>query len=116
MASFFGELRRRSVVKVAAAYAIVGWLLIEVSSTVLPTFEAPQWVLQTITFVILLGFPLALVFSWVFDLTPQGLERTESAPVSQGVTNVAGRTLDFAIIGALVFAVGFMFVDNYVLE
>ncbi len=110
--SFFGELRRRNVVKVAAAYAIVGWLLIEVSSTVLPTFQAPEWVLQTITFVIILGFPLALVFSWVFDLTPQGVVRTESAPVAQRVTNVTGRKLDFAIIGALVLALGFV-VYNY---
>ncbi len=110
--ALWGELKRRNVVKVAVAYAIVGWLLIEVSSTVLPTFQAPEWVLQTITFVIILGFPLALVFSWVFDLTPQGVVRTESAPVSQGVTNVTGRKLDFAIIGALVLALGFV-VYNY---
>ncbi len=70
MTSFFGELKRRNVVKVAVAYAIVGWLLIEVASTVLPTFQAPLWVLQSITLVIILGFPLALVLSWVFDLTP----------------------------------------------
>ncbi len=60
MASVWGELKRRNVVKVAVAYAIVGWLLVEITSTVLPTFEAPQWVLQTITFVVILGFPLAL--------------------------------------------------------
>ena len=105
----FTELRRRNVVKVAMAYAIVGWLLIEVTTTVLPTFEAPGWVLQTITFVIILGFPLALVLSWAFDLTPQGVERTESVPV-------AGRKLDFAIIGLLVLAVVVMFVDNYLPE
>ncbi len=64
MASVWGELKRRNVVKVAVAYAIVGWLLIEVSSTVLPTFQSPEWVLQTITFVIVLGFPLALILSW----------------------------------------------------
>ncbi len=56
MASVWGELKRRNVVKVAVAYAIVGWVLVEITSTVLPTFEAPQWVLQTITFIVILGF------------------------------------------------------------
>ena len=102
MASVWGELRRRNVVKVAVAYAVVEWLLIEVTSTVLPTFEAPQWVIQTITFVIILGFPLALVLSWVFDLTPQGVERTGSAPLPETASQGKGRKLDFAIIGALV--------------
>ena len=116
MASVWGELKRRNVVKVAVAYAVVGWLLIEVASTVLPTFEAPQWVLQTITFVIILGFPLALVLSWIFDFTPTGVERTDSQPRFEGAANVSGRKLDFAIIGALVLGLGFVVVDNYVLE
>jgi TolB-like protein len=74
--SFFAELRRRSVFKVAVAYAIVAWLLIQVAAIVLPTFDAPRWVLQTITFIIVLGFPLALVFAWAFELTPEGVKRT----------------------------------------
>jgi len=115
MDSIWGELKRRNVVKVAVAYAIVGWLLIEVASTVLPTFEAPQWVLQTITFLIILGFPLALVLSWVFDLTPSGAQRTESDSQSGSLKNVPGRKLDFAIIGALVLALGFV-IYNYELE
>jgi len=115
MASVWGELKRRNVVKVAVAYAIVGWLLIEIASTVLPTFEAPQWFLQSITFVIILGFPLALVLAWVFDLTPQGVERNESSLQPGSTASVGGRKLDFAIIGALVLALGFV-VYNYVLE
>jgi len=75
MASVWGELKRRNVVKVAVAYAIVGWLLVEIASTVLPTFEAPQWVLQTITFVVFLGFPLALILSWAYERTPAGVIR-----------------------------------------
>ncbi len=101
MTSFFGELKRRNVVKVAVAYAIVGWLLIEVASTVLPTFQAPLWVLQSITLVIILGFPLALVLSWVFDLTPQGVARTESDAQSGGTTNVAGQKLNYVLVGLL---------------
>ena len=101
MASVWGELKRRNVVKVAVAYAIVGWLLIEVASTVLPTFQAPLWVLQSVTFVIILGFPLALVLSWVFDLTPQGVARTESDPQSGDTTNVAGQKLNYVLVGLL---------------
>ena len=74
MASVWTELKRRNVVKVGVSYAIVGWLLVEVASTVLPTFDAPRWALQTITFVIILGFPLALVLSWAFQFTPEGLK------------------------------------------
>jgi len=114
MASVWGELKRRNVVKVAVAYAVVGWLLIEIISTVLPTFESPQWVLQTLTFVIILGFPLALILSWVFDLTPEGLERTESAPVSDSAAKVNGRNFYFVIIGLLILTVGFMVLDNYI--
>ncbi len=115
MTSFFGELKRRNVVKVAVAYAIVGWILVEVSSTVLPTFEAPQWVLQTITFVVILGFPLALILSWAFDLTPEGIKLERNVAAGESITNVTGRKLDFAIIGVLVLALGLV-VYNFVLE
>jgi len=116
MGSVWGELKRRNVVKVAVAYAVVGWLLIEIASTVLPTFQAPLWVLQTTTFVIILGFPLAVVLAWVFDLTPSGVERTESSQHAGSTTSVGGRKLNFAIIGALVIALGFVVVDNYLPE
>ncbi len=115
MTSFFGELRRRNVVKVAVAYAIVGWLLVEITSTVLPTFEAPQWVLQTITFVVILGFPLALILSWAYEITPGGIKLERDVTAEESITHVTGRKLDFAIIGALVLALGFV-VYNYVLE
>jgi len=114
MPSVWGELKRRNVFKVAVAYAVVGWLLIEIASTVLPTFEAPQWALKTMTFLILAGFPLALILSWAFDLTPDGLERTESAPDSENLARFTGRKLDFVIIGLLALALGFLVLDNYV--
>ncbi len=115
MTSFFGELKRRNVVKVAVAYAIVGWVLVEITSTVLPTFEAPQWVLQTITFVVILGFPLALILSWAYEMTPEGIKLESNVAAGESITHVTGRKLDFAIIGALVLALGFV-VYNYVLE
>jgi len=115
MASVWGELKRRNVVKVAVAYAIVGWVLVEITSTVLPTFEAPQWVLQTITFVIILGFPLALILSWAYEITPEGIKLESEVAAGESITHVTGRKFDFAIIGALVLALGFV-VYNFVLK
>jgi hypothetical protein len=67
--NFFAELKRRNVYKVAVAYAVVGWLVIQISSTVLPTFHAPEWVVQTLIVLIVLGFPIALVIAWAFEMT-----------------------------------------------
>ena len=114
MASVWGELKRCDVVKVPVAYVIVGWLLVEIASTVMPTFEAPQWLLQTITSVVILGFPLALL-SWAFDLTPDGVERTKSVPRSDSITKVTSRKLDFVIIGVLAIVVAFFAVERLVL-
>ena len=75
--NFFSELKRRNVYKVAVAYAIVGWLVVQVSSTVLPTFHAPEWVVQTLVVLVAIGFPIALVIAWAFELTPEGIKRTE---------------------------------------
>jgi len=76
---FWSELKRRNVIKVAIAYAVIAWLLIQVVDVVLPTFEAPQWASQTVTFLLILGFPLAVVLAWAFDVTPEGLQRTRGA-------------------------------------
>src|SRR5205085_2825504 len=81
--NFFSELKRRNVYKVAVAYAVVGWLVIQVSSTVLPTFHAPEWVVQTLVMLVALGFPIALVIAWAFELTPEGLKRAEDVDVAQ---------------------------------
>src|SRR5437667_5107856 len=75
--NFLAELKRRNVYKVAVAYAVVGWLVIQISSTVLPTFHAPEWVVQTLVVLVALGFPIALVVAWAFEMTPEGLKRTE---------------------------------------
>ena len=77
--NFFAELKRRNVYKVAVAYAVVGWLVIQISSTVLPTFHAPEWVVQTLVVLVALGFPIALVMAWAFETTPEGIKRTEVA-------------------------------------
>jgi hypothetical protein len=73
--SLIAELKRRNVFRVGVAYAIVAWLLVEVASVVLPTFKTPEWVMQAFTFLLILGFPLALIFAWAFELTPEGIKR-----------------------------------------
>ncbi len=73
--SLIAELKRRNVFRVGVAYAIVAWLLIEVASVVLPTFEAPDWVMKVFTFLVILGFPLTLIMAWAFEMTPEGIKR-----------------------------------------
>src|SRR6059058_1072767 len=87
--NFLAELKRRNVYKVAVAYAVVGWLVVQVSSTVLPTFHAPEWVVQTLVVLVAVGFPIALVIAWAFELTPQGIKRTEDVVVAKRQKNHA---------------------------
>ena len=79
MKSFFAELKRRKVHRVAIAYAIAAWLLIQIATQVFPFFEIPNWAVRLIVLVLVLGFPIALTLSWIFDLTPQGIRRTEES-------------------------------------
>jgi TolB-like protein/Tfp pilus assembly protein PilF len=76
---FFTELKRRNVYKVAVAYAVVAWLLMQVASQIFPFFEIPSWAVRLVVLLLILGFPIALVLAWAFDLTPEGLKRTEWA-------------------------------------
>ena len=102
--SFIAELKRRNVFRVGAAYVIVAWILIEVASVILPTFKTPEWVMQAFTFLLILGFPVALIFAWAFELTPEGIKREADVDRAESITHVTGRKLDFAIIGLLVVA------------
>jgi adenylate cyclase len=75
--NFFAELKRRNVYKVAIAYAVAAWLLIQAGSILFPTFEAPGWVMKGFVTVIAAGFVIALIIAWAFEMTPQGMKRTE---------------------------------------
>src|SRR3954466_13259191 len=80
--NFFAELKRRNVYKVAVAYAVVAWLLIQAASILLPTFEAPSWVMKVFVVLVTLGFPIALVLAWAFEATSEGIKRTEEVDLS----------------------------------
>ncbi|PYJ72710.1 MAG: hypothetical protein DME75_03865 [Verrucomicrobia bacterium] len=76
---FFAELKRRNVYKVAIAYAVVAWVLIQIATQVFPFFEIPNWAVRLVVLLLIIGFPIALIIAWAFELTPEGLKRTEFA-------------------------------------
>src|SRR5437867_11846928 len=82
---FFGELKRRNVYKVAVAYAVVGWLIAQIATQILPFLEIPNWVVRLIIVLIAIGFPIALVIAWAFEATPEGIKRTEVADTMPAV-------------------------------
>jgi len=108
--SFFAELKRRNVYKVGAAYVVVGWLLIQVATQVFPFFEIPNWAVRLVVLAIVIGFPLALVFAWAFELTPEGIARTESAT---GQPKRRGRAWLYVAGAAGVLSVAIFFLGRY---
>ena len=106
--NFFAELKRRNVYKVAVAYAVVAWLLIQAASILFPTFEAPPWVMKVFVIVILLGFPAALILSWAFEITPEGIKLESEIAPNQSITRRTGRRIVGITIALAVIAAGLM--------
>ena len=99
--SILRELKRRNVIKVAIAYGIVAWLLIEVTATIFPILQLPDWSVTMVTVLILIGFPVALIFAWAFENTPEGIKLEKDVDRSQSITHITGRNIDYIIIAAL---------------
>ncbi len=97
---FISELGRRNVYKVAVAYAVVGWLLVQVTTQVFPIFEIPNWALRLIVLAIIIGFPIALVIAWAFELTPEGIKHTEDVDLSNKRISKNRTWIYVALIGA----------------
>jgi len=114
--NFFAELKRRNVLRAAGLYLVGAWLLTQVASTVLPMFGAPDWLPRSIVVLLVIGFVPALIFSWVFELTPQGLKRDEDVPAGQSIGPQTGRRMNRMIIAVLVLALGYFAVDKFVLN
>src|SRR5262245_32015534 len=92
--SFFAELKRRNVYRMAVAYVVAAWLLIQVSSSLLITiFQAPPWIMKVLAAVLALGFPVTLVWAWVFEITPEGVKRTEDVESAKSITRRTGRKI-----------------------
>jgi TolB-like protein len=111
--NLLAELKRRNVYKVSVAYAVVAWLLIQAASILFPTFDAPPWVKKVCIAVVILGCPIALLLAWAFELTPEGVKRTDEVPREQSIARSTGRKLDFTIIGVLVLAVTLLLFDRF---
>jgi hypothetical protein len=114
--SVLDELKRRNVGRVAIAYAIVAWMIVEAMSVFAPALKMPEWVMSFVAVAALIGFPIALVLSWVYELTPAGLRRTNDVPADQSIARVTAQKLNYLIIGALAVALLFVVVDAYVLR
>jgi len=106
--NFFAELKRRNVYKVAVGYAVVGWLIVQIASIVLPTFHAPEWVLQSFVVIVALGFPVALLLAWAFELTPEGMKRTENVPPTEYIPQWSARKFAALIVTIAMLATGLL--------
>src|SRR5882724_9992415 len=106
--SFFAELKRRNVYKVAIAYAVVSWLLIQAASIFLPAFNAPQWAMQIVILIVVVGFPIALVFSWAFEITSEGIKRESEIEPNKSITAHTGRKIVALTIVLAVIATGLL--------
>src|SRR5438552_16785940 len=110
LSGFFAELKRRNVYKVAVAYAVVAWLLIQAASILFPTFEAPNWVMKAFVVFLAFGFVISVMISWAFEATPEGLRRTEDVPpdVAAALPTWSPRKFATFIVAVAVIAAGLL--------
>jgi len=113
--NFFGELKRRNVIRAAGLYLVGAWLVVQVAGTVLPMFGGPEWLPRTIVVLVAIGFVPAVIFSWVFELTPEGLKREEDVAPEQSITPQTRRRMDRTIIAVLLLALGYFAFDKFLL-
>src|SRR6266550_2736588 len=125
--NFFAELKRRNVYKVAVAYAVVGWLLVQVTTQVFPIFEIPNWASRLIVLAIVIGFPIALVIAWAFEVTPEGIKRAEDVDPFDSRSHQGGqagqalpaarasknRTWIYVVVVGLAFSIGSFSLGRY---
>jgi TolB-like protein len=109
--NFFAELKRRNVYKVAVAYGVVAWLLMQVASQIFPFFDIPNWVVRLVVLILIIGFPVALIIAWAFEVTPEGIKRTEAADAagqrSRGVAWI------YVVLIGIALSVGLFFVGRF---
>jgi TolB-like protein len=113
--NFFTELKRRNVIRAAGLYLVGAWLIVQVAGTVLPMFGAPEWLPRSIVILLVVGFVPAVIVSWIFELTPEGLKRDEDVPPEQSIAPQTARRMDRMIIVVLLLALGYFVVDKFVL-
>jgi len=112
--SLIAEIKRRNVAKVAVLYIVAAWLILQVADVGVSLLELPDWVGKTIFLLLALGFPLALIFSWVYELTPEGLKREKDIERSQSITHETGRKINVLIIVLLIAAIATVLLDRFI--
>jgi len=116
MGGFFGELKRRNVVRVGVAYIIVGWVVVQIGQVLFESFGTPDWVIKTVIVLIAIGFPFALIFAWAFEITPEGVKKTRDVDLSASVTHSTGKKLNFLIMASLVIALAYFIWERQTLD
>jgi TolB-like protein/Tfp pilus assembly protein PilF len=111
--NFFGELRRRHVYRVAVAYAIVSWLIIQIATQTFPVLDIPNWCVRLVIVLLALGFPIAMILAWAFELTPEGIKRADEVAPEESIKKQTGQRLNFLIIGVLICAVAFLVYQRF---
>ena len=109
---FFIELKRRNVYKVAIAYAVVAWLLMQIASQIFPFFEIPNWAVRLVVLLLIIGFPVALILAWAFELTPEGIKRTEVAD-AEPVKRIKHRAWIYVVVIGVLISIGLFFIGRY---
>ena len=112
--SFFSELKRRNVIRVGIGYAVAGWVIVEVASVLLPTFEAPEWILRAVVLALVAGLPIALLVAWVFELTPEGIKKEDNkdTPAEAVFKTRTARKADMTIMILLSLAVSYFVIEK----
>src|SRR6266403_1988650 len=111
--NFFAELKRRNVYKVAVAYIVAGWALSQGIAQVFPVFDVPNWVIRLIVVLIILGFPVAVVFAWVFEITPEGIKRTEVADAMPPTTGYKKHAWIYIVVIGAIVSIALFFLGGY---
>ena len=114
--SLFAEIKRRNVFRVAIAYVIIAWLIMQVGDTLAPALHLPESINTALAFFLILGFPLAIFLAWAYELTPEGIKKEKDIDRTQSTTHVTGRKLDFIIIGVMAVALGYLAYEKLILE
>ena len=116
MSGLFSELQRRNVIRMAGLYLVGAWLMTQVAGTVLPMFDAPAWLPRSVVILLALGFIPALIFAWVFELTPEGIKRDVEVKPEESIAPQTARRMDRMIIVVLICALVYFGVDKFVLS
>src|ERR1700674_5372932 len=111
--NFFAELKRRNVYKVAIAYVVAGWALSQGIAQVFPVFDIPNWVIRLIVLFIIIGLPIALVLAWMFELTPQGIKRTETADAMPATARHKKHVWIYVVVIGVLLSIGLFLLGRY---